>query len=133
MVTKYSQKQSYVLSIDQGTTSSRSIIFDSKFKIIDASQKEFKQIFPKSGWVEHDAKEILDTVIRTSKSVLSSANIKASEVATIGITNHRETVVIWDRKSGEPIYNAIVWQDRRTENYCKKIKNRENLIRKKTG
>ena len=135
MVTKYSQNQSYVLSIDQGTTSSRSIIFDSKFKIIDASQKEFKQIFPKSGWVEHDAKEILDTVIRTSKSVLSSANIKASEVATIGITNQRETVVIWDRKSGEPIYNAIVWQDRRTTEICNKLKGEdfEPIISEKTG
>ncbi|MEC7158589.1 MAG: FGGY family carbohydrate kinase, partial [Pseudomonadota bacterium] len=113
------KKDSYVLSIDQGTTSSRAIIFDSSFKIRSVHQKEFGQIFPKSGWVEHDALEILQTVIETSQSVARNKEILPSEIATIGITNQRETAVVWDKKSGKPIYNAIVWQDRRTGDLCK--------------
>ena len=129
------KKDSYVLSIDQGTTSSRAIIFDSSFKIRGVHQKEFRQIFPKSGWVEHDALEILQTVIETSQSVARNKEILPSEIATIGITNQRETAVVWDKKSGKPIYNAIVWQDRRTGDLCKELRANgyDSLIREKTG
>ena len=129
------KKDSYVLSIDQGTTSSRAIIFDSSFKIRSVHQKEFRQIFPKSGWVEHDALEILQTVIETSQSVARNKEILPSEIATIGITNQRETAVVWDKKSGKPIYNAIVWQDRRTGDLCKELRANgyDSLIREKTG
>ena len=129
------KKDNYVLSIDQGTTSSRAIIFDSSFKIRSVHQKEFRQIFPKSGWVEHDALEILQTVIETSQSVACNEEILPSEIATIGITNQRETAVVWDKKSGKPIYNAIVWQDRRTGDLCKELRANgyDSLIRDKTG
>ena len=129
------KKDSYVLSVDQGTTSSRAIIFDSRFKIRSVHQKEFRQIFPKSGWVEHDALEILQTVIETSQSAARNEEILTSEIATIGITNQRETAVVWDKKSGKPIYNAIVWQDRRTGDLCKELRANgyDSLIRDKTG
>ena len=125
----------YILSIDQGTTSTRSMIFDSDFKIICSDQMEFKQYFPKDGCVEHDPMEIMDTIYQTVKGAISKSSIELQDIASIGITNQRETVVLWNKKTGKPIYNAIVWQDRRTQHYCQNLKknNYENIIRKKTG
>jgi len=114
--------QKYILSIDQGTTSTRSMIFDNEFKIIGSSQKEFKQFFPKDGCVEHDPLEIMDTVYTTVKEAIENAAIGIDEILSIGIVNQRETVVLWNKETGKPIYNAIVWQDRRTAGYCNKLK-----------
>ena len=114
--------QKYILSIDQGTTSTRSMVFDSEFKIIGSSQKEFKQFFPKDGCVEHDPLEIMDTVYTTVKETIENASIGIDEILSIGIVNQRETVVLWNKITGKPIYNAIVWQDRRTAGYCNKLK-----------
>ena len=114
--------QNYILSIDQGTTSTRSMIFDNEFKIIGSSQKEFKQFFPKDGCVEHDPLEIMDTVYTTVKETIENASIGIDEILSIGIVNQRETVVLWNKTTGKPIYNAIVWQDRRTAGYCNKLK-----------
>ncbi|MCC6206408.1 MAG: glycerol kinase GlpK [Hyphomicrobiales bacterium] len=125
----------FVLAIDQGTTSSRAIVFDRDMKVAGVGQKEFRQHFPASGWVEHDPEEIWSTVLETSRKALSTADIKASDVAAIGITNQRETVVIWDKATGKPIHNAIVWQDRRTAPLCAKLKKQglEAKFTKKTG
>ncbi len=125
----------YILAIDQGTTSSRAIVFDADMKVAGVGQKEFRQHFPASGWVEHDPEEIWSTVLETCRKALSTANIKASDVAAIGITNQRETVVIWDKATGKPIHNAIVWQDRRTAPLCAKLKKQglEAKFTKKTG
>ena len=112
----------YILSIDQGTTSTRSMIFDSDFRIISSYQVEFKQYFPKDGCVEHDPMEIMDTIYQTVKNSISKSSIELKDIASIGITNQRETVVLWNKKTGKPIYNAIVWQDRRTASYCNKLK-----------
>ena len=112
----------YILSIDQGTTSTRSMIFDNEFKIIGSSQKEFKQFFPKDGCVEHDPLEIMDTVYTTVKEAIENAAIRIDEILSIGIVNQRETVVLWNKETGKPIYKAIVWQDRRTAGYCNKLK-----------
>ena len=114
--------QKYILSIDQGTTSTRSMIFDNEFKIIGSSQKEFKQFFPKDGCVEHDPLEIMDTVYTTVEEAIENAAIGIDEILSIGIVNQRETVVLWNKETGKPIYNAIVWQDRRTAGYCNKLK-----------
>ena len=114
----------YILAIDQGTTSSRTIIFDKDSQIVSFGQKEFTQIFPKSGWVEHNPFEIWETQVSTAIEALQKANLRAQDIAAIGITNQRETTVIWNKKTGEPIYNAIVWQDRRTSAFCDEI--REN-------
>ena len=114
--------QKYILSIDQGTTSTRSMVFDNEFKIIGSSQKEFKQFFPKDGCVEHDPLEIMDTVYTTVKETIENASINIDEILSIGIVNQRETVVLWNKITGKPIYNAIVWQDRRTAGYCNKLK-----------
>ena len=114
--------QKYILSIDQGTTSTRSMIFDNEFKIIGSSQKEFKQFFPKDGCVEHDPLEIMDTVYTTVKEAIENAAIRIDGILSIGIVNQRETVVLWNKKTGKPIYKAIVWQDRRTAGYCNKLK-----------
>jgi glycerol kinase len=114
--------QKYILSIDQGTTSTRSMVFDNEFKIIGSSQKEFKQFFPKDGCVEHDPLEIMDTVYTTVKETIENASISIDEILSIGIVNQRETVVLWNKITGKPIYNAIVWQDRRTAGYCNKLK-----------
>ena len=114
--------QKYILSIDQGTTSTRSMIFDNDFKIIGSSQKEFKQLFPKDGCVEHDPLEIMDTVYTTVEEAIENAAIGIDEILSIGIVNQRETVVLWNKETGKPIYNAIVWQDRRTAGYCNKLK-----------
>ena len=125
----------YILAIDQGTTSSRVVLYDVKFKIKSIKQKEFKQYFPKDGCVEHDPEEIWETVLETSKNAIEQAKISSSEIAGIGITNQRETTVLWDKKTGKPVYNAIVWQDRRQEEYCEKLRkqNKETLIFNRTG
>jgi glycerol kinase len=125
----------YILALDQGTTSSRSIVFDKKGNIISTAQKEFKQIFPKPGWVEHDAEEIWSTQFGTMAEALAKANISMKQIAGIGITNQRETTVVWERSSGKPIYNAIVWQDRRTATYCDELKSAGHAkdIQLKTG
>jgi len=125
----------YILALDQGTTSSRAILFDENGIIISSAQKEFTQIFPQPGWVEHDPMEIWQTQSSMAKEALESASLNASDAAAIGITNQRETVVVWDRKSGKPIYNAIVWQDKRTAGYCDELKSQghADMIRLKTG
>ena len=124
-----------LLSIDQGTTSSRSILFDLKGKKIFSSQIEFEQIFPNSGWVEHNPEEIWRVTLRTIKEAINKSKKLKSKIISIGITNQRETTILWDKDTGKPIYNAIVWQDRRTQKICENLKNRnlENLFRKKTG
>jgi glycerol kinase len=126
---------SYILAIDQGTTSTRSIIFDGNYSPIASDQMEFTQHFPSSGWVEHEAEEIWKTVLETSRNAIAKAGIEASSIAGIGITNQRETVVIWDKDSGEPIHKAIVWQDRRTSEYCASLKANgvEEKVTAKTG
>ncbi|AFL84287.1 glycerol kinase [Belliella baltica DSM 15883] len=125
----------YILSLDQGTTSSRAIVFDKKGQIISVAQKDFKQHFPKSGWVEHDPQEIWATQSAVMIESLANEGIKASEIAAIGITNQRETTVVWDRKTGKPLNNAIVWQDRRTSAYCDELRaeGKAEVIAKKTG
>ncbi|MBU1316403.1 MAG: glycerol kinase GlpK [Alphaproteobacteria bacterium] len=112
----------YVLAIDQGTTSSRAIVFDESMKIAGVGQKEFTQIFPKSGWVEHDPEEIWGSVVLTIRQAIRKAGIRAADIAAIGITNQRETVVVWERETGQAIHNAIVWQDRRTASLCEAMK-----------
>ncbi len=122
-----SKIKKYILAIDQGTTSTRAILYNRKITPIKTSQKEFKQFFPHDGWVEHDPIEIWKSVIISIKKVLKKSNVKPSDIAAIGITNQRETTIIWDKTTGKPIYNAIVWQDRRTSIYCNKIKNKKKL------
>src|SRR5215467_6832364 len=112
----------YILALDQGTTSSRSMVFDQQGNIISVAQKEFKQIFPQPGWVEHDAEEIWSTQFGTMAEAVAKANITMKQIAGIGITNQRETAIVWDRKTSEPIFNAIVWQDRRTASFCDELK-----------
>jgi len=125
----------YILSLDQGTTSSRAILFDLQGAVRSVAQREFAQIFPKPGWVEHDPEEIATSQIAVALEVLAQANVQPSDVAAIGITNQRETTIVWDRRTGKPIYNAIVWQDRRTAAYCEELKaqGREPLIQQRTG
>ena len=125
----------YILALDQGTTSSRAILFNHDGSIVATAQKEFRQIFPKPGWVEHDAQEIWATQAGVAAEVLQTARAKAADVAAIGITNQRETAVVWDRKTGKPVCNAIVWQDRRTASICDKLRAQklEKLIQRKTG
>ena len=125
----------HILALDQGTTSSRAILFDHAGSIVAVAQKEFPQIFPKPGWVEHNARDIWSTQVGVAAEVLSKAHVGAADIAAIGITNQRETTVVWDRGTGEPICNAIVWQDRRTAGICDRLKARklDRLIRRKTG
>ena len=125
----------FIISIDQGTTSSRVILFDTKGKIEFISQYEFKQYFPRNGWVEHNPNEIWSTTFKALKNVINKANKIKGHIISIGITNQRETTILWNKKTGKPIYNAIVWQDRRTQEYCQKLKNKkyENDFRRKTG
>ncbi|NDV41704.1 glycerol kinase GlpK [Flagellimonas sediminis] len=125
----------YILALDQGTTSSRAVVFDQEGTIISVAQKEFTQIFPKPGWVEHDPDEIWSTQAGMAAEAVSKKGLKAEQMAAIGITNQRETVVVWDRKTHEPIYNAIVWQDKRTASYCDDLKRqgKSDMIREKTG
>lgn len=125
----------FVLAIDQGTTSSRAIVFDGSMKVAGVGQKEFTQHFPASGWVEHDPEEIWESVVATCRTALKKAGKTAVDISAIGITNQRETVVIWDKASGKPIHNAIVWQDRRTAPLCAKLKKQglEPKFTRKTG
>ena len=125
----------FLVSIDQGTTSTRSILFDIKGNILFTSQFEFKQYFPKNGWVEHDPNEIWLTTIKSLKKVINKALKLKGKILSIGITNQRETTILWNKKTGKPIYNAIVWQDRRTEKYCEYLKKKkyEKEFREKTG
>jgi glycerol kinase len=126
---------SFILAIDQGTTSSRAIVFDGNMKPVGTGQKEFTQIYPASGWVEHDPEEIWSSVVWSVKEALKKADVTAAEIAAIGITNQRETVIVWDKATGKPIHNAIVWQDRRTAPLCEKLRKQglEKKFSKKTG
>lgn len=125
----------YILSLDQGTTSSRAIIFDKQGAIISTAQKEFTQLFPEPGWVEHDAGEIWSTQLGVATEAVLKAGLTVQDIAAIGITNQRETVVVWDRDTHQPICNAIVWQDRRTASYCDELKKEgtDRIIKEKTG
>ena len=125
----------FIVSIDQGTTSSRVVLFDTKGNIKFISQYEFKQYFPRNGWVEHNPNEIWSTTLKALKQTIKKATSLKGHILTIGITNQRETTILWNKKTGKPIYNAIVWQDRRTQEFCKSLKNKnyENIFRKKTG
>ena len=125
----------YILALDQGTTSSRTIVFDQSGSVVSSAQREFRQIFPKPGWVEHDATEIWATQLHTASEAIGKARLTASDIAAIGITNQRETTVVWDRETGAPVYHAIVWQDRRTAAACDRLKARglAPLIKRKTG
>ena len=125
----------YVMALDSGTTSNRCILFDHSGNIVSVSQKEFTQHYPHPGWVEHDAQEIWGTQIMVAKEALKKVNATADQIAAIGITNQRETAIVWDRKTGEPVYNAIVWQCRRTAEYCDFLKQQgyDSMIREKTG
>lgn len=125
----------YILALDQGTTSSRAILFDQQSRIVGMSQKEFTQFFPQPGWVEHDAMEILESQMAVAQAVLTRNQVHPSEIAAIGITNQRETTIIWDKTTGKPVHKAIVWQDRRTAAYCDELKGRglEDYVRDNTG
>ena len=125
----------FILAVDQGTTSSRAIVFDSGYRVRGLARQEFPQIFPRSGWVEHDPEDLWRTVLETMKAALADAHLSASDIAAIGITNQRETTVIWDRDTGRPIYNAIVWQDRRTADICEQLRRdgAEAMVTAKTG
>jgi glycerol kinase len=124
----------YILALDQGTTSSRAIVFDKAGNIVSLAQKEFPQIYPQPGWVEHQPSEIWSTQLSVAVEAVSQGNLKASDIDSIGITNQRETTIVWDRSTGKAIYNAIVWQDRRTSQYCDELKEKHGQkIREKTG
>ncbi|KKE79647.1 glycerol kinase GlpK [Oceanobacillus caeni] len=127
--------EKFILSLDQGTTSSRAILFNHNGEIVQTAQKEFEQFFPHPGWVEHDANEIWTSILACISDVLRKADVSASQVAGIGITNQRETAVVWDKNTGKPIYHAIVWQSRQTEDICKELADQgyQDIIRKKTG
>jgi glycerol kinase len=124
-----------IMAIDQGTTSSRAIIFDQDGSFVDSEQKEFKQFFPNDGWVEHDPDEIWESVLSVSETLIKRLDLKSSDIASIGITNQRETTLVWNKKTGRPVYPAIVWQDRRTSEFCNNLKtpDLEKTIQDKTG
>lgn len=127
--------EKYIMALDAGTTSNRCILFNKKGEILSVAQKEFTQIFPASGWVEHNANEIWSSQLGVAVEAMSKAGISAEDIAAIGITNQRETTIVWDKKTGKPVYNAIVWQCRRTSEYCDSLKKKglTNVFRKKTG
>jgi glycerol kinase len=127
--------EKYILAFDQGTTSSRAIVFDKKGHILSLAQREFTQIYPQPGWVEHNAREIWSTQVAVATEAILNANLNADNIAAIGITNQRETTVVWDKRTGEPVYQAIVWQDRRTADFCNSLKERglDKLVQEKTG
>ena len=127
--------EKYILSFDQGTTSSRAIVFDKNGSIISVAQKEFQQIFPQSGWVEHDANEIWSTQLGVAAEAITKAGLHVKNIAAIGITNQRETTVVWDKQTGLPIHNAIIWQDRRTASFCDELRKSgtDKIIQQKTG
>ena len=125
----------FIVALDQGTTSCRSILFDRNAKISASEQKEFTQIFPENGWVEHNPIEIWETQQHTLTQLLENNNIRAEQIDSIGITNQRETTVLWDKKNGNPVYNAIVWQDNRTKEFCQQLIDQglEQIFKNKTG
>src|ERR1041385_5994141 len=125
----------YIIALDQGTTSSRAVLFDEKGNIEGIAQQEFTQFFPQSGWVEHDPNEIWSTQLGVLQRVIAEKNIDAQSIEAIGITNQRETTVVWNKKTGEPVYNAIVWQDKRTAPICEELKSRglSDYVRQNTG
>jgi len=125
----------YILAIDQGTTSSRAILFNEQLEIVTVAQQEFEQFFPQSGWVEHDPEEIWSSTLATCKKALEQSQIAPDKIAAIGITNQRETTILWDKTTGKPVYNAIVWQDRRTSDYCAELRKagHETMVTDKTG
>ena len=126
----------YIIALDQGTTSSRAIVFDSEQQIVGVAQKEFTQIYPKEGWVEHDAMEIWSSQSGVLAEVIARTGISQHDIIGIGITNQRETTIVWDKNTGKPVYNAIVWQCRRTAKICdelKKIKRLEEYVKENTG
>lgn len=125
----------YIIALDQGTTSSRAVVFDQQGKIVGIKSAPFKQIYPKPGWIEHDPEEILETQMGVLRGVLKDNNIPPEEIHCIGITNQRETIIVWDKNTGKPVYNGIVWQCRRTAEYCDELKKAglENVIQQKTG
>ena len=127
--------KTHLLALDQGTSSSRSIVFDAQGRIVAMAQREFRQIYPQPGWVEHDPREIWATQLATAQEALAKAKLSANDIASIGITNQRETTLVWNRRTGEPVYNAIVWQDRRAEPTCAALRARglEETFRRKTG
>ncbi|MEP6614652.1 MAG: FGGY family carbohydrate kinase, partial [Mucilaginibacter sp.] len=131
----HTMNQDYILALDQGTTSSRAIIFDHDGQIRSVAQKEFTQIFPQPGWVEHDPNEIWSTQAGVAAEATTKMGINGKNIKAIGITNQRETTIVWNRETGLPVYNAIVWQDRRTSGYCDALKNEglTDIIRSKTG
>ena len=128
-------KKKFIVAIDQGTTSSRAILFNIQGKLLFKSQLEFKQYFPKNGWVEHNPEEIWNKTKKVLIDVINKSKKLKGDILTIGITNQRETTILWDRVTGKPVYNAIVWQDRRTADFCRKFRSnkREQIINKKTG
>ena len=125
----------YILAIDQGTTSTRSIIFDENMNIVTTDQVEFEQHFPKSGWVEHNPNDLWETTLKTCQTVINALGQNMNKIEAVGITNQRETVIVWDKNTGQPIYNAIVWQDRRTSDVCEKMRlaGNEKIITDRTG
>ncbi len=128
-------KDKYILALDQGTTSSRAILFNNRGEAVRTSQKSFQQIFPKPGWVEHNPDDIWSSQISVAAEVIAKADVTGLDIAAIGITNQRETTIVWDRTTGIPVYNAIVWQDRRTADYCDRLKAKgyNDIIKEKTG
>src|SRR5277367_2346021 len=112
----------FILALDQGTTSSRALVFDEEGSVRAVAQREFTQIFPEAGWVEHDPEEIWKSQVEVALEALAKLNAQPRDVAAIGITNQRETTIVWDRATGKPVYNAIVWQDRRTAGFCDQLK-----------
>jgi glycerol kinase len=127
--------QQYILALDQGTTSSRAIVFNREGSMVAIAQKEFTQLYPQPGWVEHDAIEIWSTQLSVATEAILKAQLRPVDIAAIGITNQRETTIVWDRETGNPVCNAIVWQDRRTAGYCNELKNKAlaTLFNKKPG
>ncbi|MDA8425764.1 MAG: FGGY family carbohydrate kinase, partial [Treponema sp.] len=128
-------KEKYILALDQGTTSSRAIVFNKNGMVIGLGQIPFRQIFPKPGWVEHDPEEIWTTQLAAARAAVAAAQIEAGQIAAVGITNQRETTVLWERSSGKPVYNAIVWQCRRSADICQELRSRglADTVREKTG
>lgn len=123
------REKKYIVALDQGTTSSRAVLFDRNADIVDIAQREFTQIYPKPGWVEHDPMEIWATQSSVLTEVLAKTDVHPDEVSAIGITNQRETTIVWEKESGKPVYNAIVWQCRRTSDYCTGLKQDEEMVR----
>ena len=120
-----------IIAIDQGTSSTRAVLYDTKGRLLDAAQEEFQQFFPQEGWVEHNPELIWESVLSTLTTLTKKNNLTSSDIASIGITNQRETTIVWNRKTGEPISNAIVWQDRRTAEFCNSLSGEEKLVQKK--